>query len=119
MNVKRLSGWLLVAAIASTLAGCGASADPSPEPTQKQGQELRPVNGGGGSGGDDGTGTGGNTCYGGADPNNPSTWYCLPQSQCPVHCTWPFLPKCSSLTDYAWTCTDDSPGGCSHGCAPL
>lgn len=118
MDVKRLSGWLLVAAIAATLAGCGASADPSPpEPTQKQGQELLPVGGGGPSG--PGTGSGGNTCYGGADPDNPKTWYCLPQSECPVYCAPGFYPACSSVTDYAWVCTNDSPGGCTHGCAPL
>jgi hypothetical protein len=115
MNVKRLSGWLLVAAIASTLAGCIASADPSPEPTQKQGQELLPV-GGGGGGGD---GTGGNTCFGGADPNDPSTWYCLPASQCPLHCAPGFHAYCYNGTDYAWICTNASPGGCTHGCAPL
>lgn len=116
MNVKRLSGWLMAAAIAATLAGCGASADPSPEPTQKQGQELLPV----GSGGPSGAGTGGvNTCYDGADPNNPKTWYCLPESECPVDCAPGFYPSCSNLTDYAWTCTNDSPGGCTHGCAPL
>ncbi len=118
MNVKRLSGWLLVAAIASTLAGCSASADPAPEPTQKQGQQLLPVGGGGGSGGDDGTGNGGNSCLG-ADPNDPSTWYCPSWSQCPVYCAKGFYPTCSNLTDYAWVCVDYSPGGCTHGCAPL
>lgn len=118
MDVKRLSGWLLVAAIAATIAGCGASADPSPEPTQKQGEELLPVGSGGPSGPGAGDPYGLNSCYGGADPNNPATWYCLPASECPVHCTWPFHVSCSNLTDYAWTCTDDSPGGCTHGCAP-
>ena len=116
MNMKRLPGWLLLAAIASTLAGCGAAADPSPEPTQKQGQELLPVGGGGGSGGGLG---GANTCYGGADPNDSSTWYCLPASECPLHCAPGFFPACSNVTDYAWMCMNYSPGGCTHGCAPL
>lgn len=113
MNVMRLSGWLSVAAIAATLAGCGASADPSPEPTQKQGQGLI------GSGGPSGPGLGGAKGCGEADPDNPKTWYCLPESECPVNCAPGFYPACSNLTDYAWVCTNDSPGGCSHGCAPL
>lgn len=117
MNVKRLSGWLLVAAIAWTLGGCGGSADPSPEPTQKQGQELLPVGGGGPSG--PGLGSGTNSCYGGADPNDPRTWYCLPASECPLDCAPGFYPKCNNATDYAWICSNWLPGGCTHGCAPL